>query len=432
MPTWNVMLVGRRGGSALVVGMLAFGALWLAPATSGAVAATTTSAPLSTTTTLPAAFGLPTDEGFKLVQAQTQAQLTILASQPALVAAQRQTRAAQLALDGVRAERDRLDAQGHATAIRLDATRARLRAAAVAAYVHAGGGELDAAISSFASASSAVDIGRQMHMIGTYGNNQKDALDAYLALKAQVDEQIRVISDRFNAATRARHDAMTRRDGLRLHIADAKQQLSNAVLGIMNFHQQATSALSPILGPGRLSARQMADYVKSEHYTPDITVPVEMLAQIYLDEGAKLGVRGDVAWAQSILETAGFAHPGSAPDNNNFAGIGWCDTCKHGIDFPDAVTGARAQMQLLRTYVDPSFPDKTYTDPVLIPGSLQLGFRGKVQSWWDLWGTWATGALYGQRVYDIYEKMVAFSAFDPDPPPVPKQAAAHKPIPRKP
>jgi hypothetical protein len=47
-----------------------------------------------------------------------------------------------------------------------------------------------------------------------------------------------------------------------------------------------------------------------------------------------------------------------------------------------------------------------------------------VQTWWDLWGTWATGALYGQRVYDIYERMVAFAKFDPTP--------AAKPAPGKP
>ena len=85
-------------------------------------------------------------------------------------------------------------------------------------------------------------------------------------------------------------------------------------------------------------------------------MPIEVLAQIYLDEGARTGVRGDVAFAQSILETGGFANPGSAATNNNFAGIGWCDSCKHGFDFPDAKTGVRAQLQLLRIYVDPDVP----------------------------------------------------------------------------
>jgi hypothetical protein len=55
-----------------------------------------------------------------------------------------------------------------------------------------------------------------------------------------------------------------------------------------------------------------------------------------------------------------------------------------------------------------------------------LGFRGRVQTWWDLWGTWATGAIYGQRVYDIYEKMVAFAKLDPDPKPKPKAPPAVK------
>jgi hypothetical protein len=145
-------------------------------------------------------------------------------------------------------------------------------------------------------------------------------------------------------------------------------------------------------------------------------VPIEVLAQLYLDEGARTGVRGDVGFAQSILETAGFANPGSAPTDNNFAGIGWCDSCKHGFDFPDARAGVRAQLQLLRTYVDPTFPDANYKDKILLPGTLKLGFRGRVQTWWDLWGTWATGALYGQRVYDIYERMVAFALLDPTPP----------------
>ena len=81
-------------------------------------------------------------------------------------------------------------------------------------------------------------------------------------------------------------------------------------------------------------------------------------------------MRGDVAFAQSILETGGFANPGSAATDNNFAGIGWCDSCKHGFNFPDAQTGVRAQLQLLRIYVDPTFPDADYKDPILLTGTL--------------------------------------------------------------
>ena len=66
-------------------------------------------------------------------------------------------------------------------------------------------------------------------------------------------------------------------------------------------------------------------------------------------------------------------------------------------------------MQALRIYVDPTLTAKTLKQPLVMPKMLNLGFRGKVQTWWDLWGTWATGAFYGQRVYDIYTS--AWSAF---------------------
>jgi hypothetical protein len=76
-------------------------------------------------------------------------------------------------------------------------------------------------------------------------------------------------------------------------------------------------------------------------------------------------------------------------------------------------------MQALRIYVDPDLKIDTLKDPLVMPKMLNLGFRGKVQTWWDLWGTWATGAFYGQRVYDIYERMATFAKTDPPHPPLP-------------
>jgi hypothetical protein len=95
--------------------------------------------------------------------------------------------------------------------------------------------------------------------------------------------------------------------------------------------------------------------------------------------------------------------------DNNFAGIGACDSCSHGFVYPDARTGVRMQIQLLKIYVDPDFGPDTAKHPVVRPSSLKLGFRGKVHSWFDLTGRWATARNYGPRVYDIYMQMVAFS-----------------------
>ena len=383
----------------------------------------TTTVPGPTTTTTipppPAAmpvFTLPTNSGLELLQTMQRANAALKAAQLGLDPAKRGFASAQKKAVTARARLKKLEGVAQKTQQHLDDTRTLLHQAAAEAYIHAGDAQLMTAISGFLSTNSIVDAGSQLHVLGTFGSNTKHLLDQYFDLKQRVDAQlteIREVSARASAGVRAAKQHVTL---LRSTIDGSRTTIAVALAGIHDFETAATSATSPILGPSRLTAKQMADYIVAQRYTPRITVPIEVLAQFYLDEGARTGVRGDVAFAQSILETGGFANPGSAATDNNFAGIGWCDSCAHGFDFPDARTGVRAQLQLLRIYVDPTFPDAKYKDKILLPGTLKLGFRGKVQTWWDLWGTWATGALYGQRVYDIYERMVAFSLLDPTPP----------------
>jgi hypothetical protein len=390
--------------------------------TSGSVPSTTTTTATTTTTIKPdppPAFALPADFGLQLMQAQAKAKVDLVTAQaklgPARQAAQRAKREDVLA----RRELKRLTARARATARQLDATRQHLRVAAAEAYINADAAGLAAAISTFTDANSVVDVASKLHMISTYDSNQRDALQEYLDLKARVDRQVSEISDLRDRTSGQLLAATQGLNDVKHAIDDAAHRIADTLVGMTKFEAAATSASSPILGPSRLSANQMAAFVKAEKYKPRITAPLRDLAQMYLDEGTRTGVRGDVAFAQSILETAGFRNPGSAATDNNFAGIGWCDSCAHGYNFPDAQTGVRAQLQLLRTYVDPSFPQPEYTDPILLPGTLMLGFRGKVQTWWDLWGTWATGALYGQRVYDLYQRMVTFAEGVPALPPEP-------------
>ncbi len=391
----------------------------------------------TTTTTIPGpppempAFTLPTSVGIELLKTMQQAKTDLTAAQGGLGPAEAGVAAARKKDAAARRELQKLEAAARKTQRLLDETRTLLHRAAAEAYIHAGDAQIMNAISGYLNTTSIVQAGSQLHVLGTFGSNQKHLLDQYLGLKRRVDGQVANIRDVAARAAAAVRSAEKRLTEFHSKIDDARTRTAVALAGIHDFQTAATSATSPILGPSRLTAKQMSDFVVSQHYTTHITVPIEVLAQIYLDEGAATGVRGDVAFAQSILETAGFANPGSAATDNNFAGIGWCDSCAHGFDFPDAKTGVRAQMQLLRVYVDPFFPDAAYTakDPILLPGTLTLGFRGKVQTWWDLWGTWATGALYGQRVYDIYQRMVTFSLFDPTPPPPAAPTSKPKPKP---
>ncbi len=91
--------------------------------------------------------------------------------------------------------------------------------------------------------------------------------------------------------------------------------------GIIRIYNEmrATSGLGPvgedmsILGPSELTAAQIAARVcavgRCATWKPEIS-PTQM-AQVYLDEGAAVGVRGDIAFCQSILETGWFSWPNS-------------------------------------------------------------------------------------------------------------------------
>ena len=385
--------------------------------------------PSTTTTTIdpksvppPPPFALPIDYGLKLLAQRDQANVTLLAASAALPHDRANVKVVQQKWVVLQRRLVRLRAQIRKTQHDLDVAHESLQEAGVEAYMNSGSSRLEAAISAIASATSALDYGRSLHLIGSFGDQEDALAKQYTELGHRLAAERVRVQDQKNTADRMLADAKAKVDGDNLAISHAHVALTVTVLGIMEFEKAATSASSPILGPSILTAQQLADFIRAQGYKTRTTVPIDELAQLYITEGQNAGVRGDVAFAQSILETGGFTFPGGGQvlvNDNNFAGIGACDTCKHGFSFDTAELGVRAQMQDLRIYVDPDLTDTTLKQPLVMPKMLNLGFRGKVQTWWDLWGTWATGAFYGQRVYDIYTKMVEFAKTDP----------AHDPLP---
>jgi hypothetical protein len=383
----------------------------------------TTPGPSTTTTTIdpksvppPPAFTLPLDLGLKLLAQRAQATKDLLTFSASLPSDQVKARGAQQSWNAVERQLVRLEAKERETQHDLDVAHDDLQAAAVEAYMSAGSNRLEAAITAISSASSALDASRTMNLIGSYGDQQDQLVKEYVALQKELVVEHQQVVVRKHAADVMLASAQAKVSSDKVGIAHAHTSLVATVLGIFAFEKAATSASSPILGPSVLTAKQLADFVVASGHVPRITVPLLELAQDYITEGENAGVRGDVAFAQSLLETAWFTFPGGgqvAITDNNFAGIGACDSCAHGFSFPTADIGVRAQMQALRIYVDPTLTATTLKQPLVMPKMLNLGFRGKVQTWWDLWGTWATGAFYGQRVYDIYERMVAFARTDP-------------------
>jgi hypothetical protein len=118
---------------------------------------------------------------------------------------------------------------------------------------------------------------------------------------------------------------------------------------------QAASAATlprvPIMGPTILNAGQITAGYNSKHQAFNVPgISVNDLAQTFLWEGAAENVRPDIAFAQSIVETGYFGFYGSivSPANWNFAGMGACDSCNSGRQFPSPEIGVRVQIQDLR------------------------------------------------------------------------------------
>ena len=92
---------------------------------------------------------------------------------------------------------------------------------------------------------------------------------------------------------------------------------------------QTGASPTSVTGPSTLTAAQLVAWFKAKAPADAVysaSVPIEQLVQIFLEESADENVRGDIAFAQSIIETRYFAYGGQVqPFQNNYAGIGACD-----------------------------------------------------------------------------------------------------------
>jgi hypothetical protein len=185
-----------------------------------------------------------------------------------------------------------------------------------------------------------------------------------------------------------------------------------------------------VMGPSRLNAAQLANWYRATRRTPAIPVPIDVLAQLYIEEGAAEGVRGDIAFAQSVVETGYFGFVGSIvkPENFNYAGMGACDSCNSGRQFKNPRSGVRAQIQHLRNFADiTSRASRLRHPPVQAwygrcrDGSISaicavLNYdsffaKGRSPTWNEMGGyqKWASAPNYGDVVIQTYNRMLTFN-----------------------
>ena len=164
-----------------------------------------------------------------------------------------------------------------------------------------------------------------------------------------------------------------------------------------------------IMGAAGATAEQMRTYLKGKN--PKVAQSVLDMVPFYLSEGAAEGVRGDIAFAQSCLETGNFAFSGSAVtlEQNNFCGMGVTANGLKGSSFDTPQLGIRAQVQHLKAYASTEPLKGECIDPrfkYVVRGCAEvvewLGQQENPQG-----KGWATGAGYGEKIIAILKAILA-------------------------
>lgn len=184
------------------------------------------------------------------------------------------------------------------------------------------------------------------------------------------------------------------------------------------------SAGTPILGRSQYSSRQLAAWYASVGHRSRATVGVEVLAQMFIEEGALEGVRGDIAFCQAMVESGWLTFPSARmpPRHNNFSGLGAVDGGSGSNAFPSARIGVRAQIQHLKGWAAPISASQLRT-PLVDPRWRYFRPTGQIRDWDQLGnGRWASDPRYGSTILAVYSRLVRRAG-----PPVPAPVAATSP-----
>ena len=180
------------------------------------------------------------------------------------------------------------------------------------------------------------------------------------------------------------------------------------------FQKKVTAAASgeKIMGGSKYSAAQMVKLYKSvgksyptSTYKAKGATTIEDFCTILVDEAKAEGVRAEVVFAQSMIETGWLQIGGSVKASQcNFAGLGATSTTTGGATFADVRTGLRAQVQHLKAYASTDKLKNACVDP-----RFNLVKRGCAPLITDLNGKWAVpGTTYGQNIIATMNKLANF------------------------
>ena len=199
---------------------------------------------------------------------------------------------------------------------------------------------------------------------------------------------------------------------------DGFRKAVKAAMGGASSGSNSTDGYTKIMGTAVATAERMKTYLKAKN--PKAAQSVLDMIPLYLSEGKAEGVRGDIAFAQSCLETGNFTFSSSAVtlSQNNFCGMGVTSNGMKGNSFDTPQLGIRAQIQHLKAYASKDSLKNTCIDPrfkYVTRGCAEyvewLGQQENPQG-----KGWAAGTGYGEKILAILKAVIGTAGTEPSAP----------------
>ena len=162
---------------------------------------------------------------------------------------------------------------------------------------------------------------------------------------------------------------------------------------------QSIGNYTEILGQGLVTKPGVVAYIMSKNHAVN-RWEMERLIDTYFEEARKEGINPDIALAQ-MLHTTNFLRNRQRMDTHNYAGY------ESNYNFNNMPIGVQVHIQHLKGYAS----DRLNGHPVDPRLKLlnDLGYRGKVKTFAQLYGFWAPNSNYGNFINEILQGLYRYS-----------------------
>lgn len=174
-------------------------------------------------------------------------------------------------------------------------------------------------------------------LVVVFIGNKKDTLHKTDQAKKKSKEQIVELAEKENKKARSIQENETKKEETK---------------------EVSTDGFYPIMGKSSVTVEKMVRFFQEnggkypkEALSAGGADSIEAFCQMYYEEATAEGVRPEVAFAQTMVETGWLNYGGdSTIEQYNFAGIGTTGGGVKGESYQDVRTGIRAQIQHLKAY----------------------------------------------------------------------------------